>query len=99
LVTKKKVLYNCVLMPSFSTPPLRPDDDDDDVTPADRILRGLPGSSSDEDSDSDARSGLRPVRKLRRSDVNRVSWFPLLFGVESFWLLIHQPLIKTIDLT
>ena len=56
------------------TPSLKGDgggnDSDDDVTPADRILRGMVGSSSDDDSDD---AGNRPApRKLQRSNNDQV---------------------------
>lgn len=57
--------------PTVSTPAstAKTDDDDDDVTPAERILLGLPGSSSDDDSDSGEEAGSKPVRKLQRSNL------------------------------
>jgi hypothetical protein len=65
--------------PSGSSSPKKSDviDDDDDETPADRILRGLPGSSSDEGSDSDNETGGRPVRKMRRSQAPPQDWVSL----------------------
>ena len=58
---------------SFQNVATLDDDDDDNDTPANRILRGLPGSSSDEGSGNYKKNVLENLFKSKQSQANPIN--------------------------